>query len=186
MLDNEFENYRRRLDRLRLRATEHVLIVSLCEKKLGLYHRETLCFTCGVSSARRGRSCREGSLGTPWGLHEVAEKAGAGEPPGTVFVARRSTGRLWFEREDHGPDQKSLVTTRILRLRGLETGTNSGPGIDSFDRFIYLHGTNHPEHFPENISAGCILLRDPDLLRLFESLPSQAHVWLSEPSTADR
>lgn len=182
MLPREFENYCRRLERLHLRATEHALIVSVGEKKLGLYHRETLCFTCQVSAARRGRSCQEGSLGTPWGLHEIAEKAGAGEPPGTVLVARRPTGQRWFEREDHGPGQKPLVTTRILRLRGLENGTNRGPGIDSFERFIYLHGTNHPDRFPENISAGCLLLRDPDLMGLFESVSLHAHVWLSEPA----
>lgn len=184
MLHSEFENYRRRLERLRLRATDHVLIVSVCEKKLGLYHRETLSFSCPVSSAARGRSCKEGSFGTPWGLHEVAEKAGAGEPMGTVFAARRSTGQRWFERDDHGPDQKALVTTRILRLGGLEPGTNRGPGIDSFERFIYLHGTNHPARFPENLSAGCLLLLDPDLTDLYERVPLNAHVWLSEPEPA--
>jgi hypothetical protein len=181
MLPSEFENYRRRLTKWRLRATENVLIISVCEKKLGLYRGSRLCFECLVSSAERGRSCREGSLGTPWGLHAVAEKHGSGLPEGAVLVGRQFTGECWFDRADCGPDQKALVTTRILRLRGLEEGINIGPGIDSFNRFIYLHGTNHPNRFPENISAGCLLLNDPDLLTLFNDVPVGTHVWLSEP-----
>ena len=126
-------------------------------------------------------SCIEDSNGTPWGLHFVGEKFGENEPPKTVFVGRQSTGLRYDEREDFGPNQKTLVTTRILRLKGLEEGLNLGGSCDSFRRFIYIHGTNHPARFPENISAGCILLKDTDLLELFKAIPLNSHVWIDLP-----
>lgn len=175
------ERYTSRLGELQLSGTKHVLVADLGEKKLALWHRGSCCAEYAVSFGERQRSCCDGSLGTPWGLHVLAEKHGAGEPAGMVFVSREPTGERWEDRADAGPDQKSLVTTRILRLRGLEPGLNSGEGIDSFERFIYIHGTNHPERFPENVSAGCLLMRDPDLLDLFEHVPVGTHVWISAP-----
>ena len=32
-----------------------------------------------------------------------------------------------------------------MRLRGLEEGLNKGPEMDSYDRYIYIHGTNHED-----------------------------------------
>lgn len=177
----EFEVYKSRLGDLKESGTENVLVADLGEKKLELWHNGSCCASYPVSSGKRPRSCQDGSLGTPWGLHEVAEKHGAGEPPGMVFVARKPTGECWQDGPDAGSSQKSLVTTRILRLRGFEKGLNAGDGIDSFDRYIYIHGTNHPERFPENISAGCLLMRDDDLIELFEQVPLGTHVWISAP-----
>jgi hypothetical protein len=37
------------------------------------------------------------SLGTPRGLHEIAERIGAGQPPGMVFKSRVPTGRHFSE-----------------------------------------------------------------------------------------
>jgi len=178
---NEIERYRSRLQALRLEETDHVLVARLGEKKLEHWQSGRLLWTAPVSSGKRPRSCREGSLGTPWGLHEVAAKHGQGAPPGTVFVGRISTGERWQDRPDPENDPRNHVTTRILRLRGLEPGLNAGPGIDSFDRYIYFHGTNHPDAFPENRSSGCLLMRDGDLVTLFERIPEGTHVWLGEP-----
>jgi hypothetical protein len=180
-LKTEFESYLRRLTERQIRGTHHALIASLCEQKLGLFTGQKLSFTCDISYAAKGRSCVENSLGTPWGLHCVAEKHGHGAPKGMVFIGRQATGQCWFEREDHGLGQKPLVTTRILRLKGLEPGINSGKGIDSFERYIYIHGTNLVDKFPQNVSAGCILVQDDDLLQLFDAVPAGCHVWLSEP-----
>ncbi|HSH09038.1 MAG TPA: L,D-transpeptidase [Oceanipulchritudo sp.] len=178
LLVNYFDAYLECLKRHDLKRTQHVLIVVLCEKNLQFWAGDRLVGSCPVSHSKRPLSCQEGSLGTPWGLHEVAEKHGDGQPAGMVMVGRLPTGQCWSERSDTGPDQPSLVTTRILRLRGLESGLNAGPGIDSFDRYIYIHGTNFPERFPENVSAGCLLLRDQDLLPLYDSVPAGAHVYI--------
>ena len=53
--------------------------------------------------------------------------------------------------------------------------------MDSFDRYIYIHGTNHPVCFPENISAGCILMLDEALMELFDAVPEGSHVFIQRP-----
>ena len=58
---------------------------------------------------------------------------------GTVFVSREPTGETWSGE----PRDDDLILTRILTLDGHEDGVNRGPGCDSLERYIYLHGTNH-------------------------------------------
>jgi hypothetical protein len=166
-----------------LKRTEHVLLIALGEKILQHWQGNTRLASHPVSFSKRPLSCREGSFGTPWGLHKIAAKHGEGAPPGMVFKGRVATGQRWQDMEPDTED-RSLVTTRILRLRGMEQGLNAGPGIDSFDRYIYIHGTNHPEQFPENISAGCILMLDDPLIELFDSVPEGSHVFISRPEAA--
>lgn len=131
-----------------------------------------------ATGSARPPSCLENSLGTPNGLHRVVEMYGDGVEPGRVFVGREDTGKHYRGRDDFGPEQKTLVTTRILRLEGLEPDLNRGKGCDSYQRFIYIHGTNYPERFPRHFSAGCILMADPDLLELYRQTPLGSHVWI--------
>ena len=164
-----------------MKASDDVLVADLGEKKLYHIRESVLQRSYPLSYGARTRSCQAGSLGTPWGLHEISTKHGHGEVPGMVFTGRVATGATWMDCPDAGSEQKCLVSTRILRLRGLEAGLNAGPGMDSHDRYIYIHGTNHPEKFPENISAGCIQMLDEDLIDLFEKVPEGTQVWLSHP-----
>ena len=53
-------------------------------------------------------------------------------------------------------------------LEGLEDGKNRGPGIDSFDRFIYIHGTNEEGLIGVPASHGCIRMRNADVLEVFD------------------
>lgn len=181
---NPLSEYKATLARLHLQATDHVLLVPLGEKILSHRAGRRVVASYPFSFSRRPPSCVENSLGTPWGLHEVAQKVGDGAAPGTVFIGRKSTGQHWREMKKE-KDGGSLVTTRILRLRGLEPGLNAGPGVDSWARYIYLHGTNHPEEFPRNRSAGCLLLRDEDLLELYDRLPAGSHVFILRPRQTD-
>ena len=171
--------------RLQREVPEHVLLVALGEKKLAHWrrpepsatHRCERVYTC--ASGLRPPSCVEGSEGTPLGLHEVAEKYGDEAPAGMVFIGREATGERYWERADAGPGQRMFVTTRILRLRGLERGRNAGPGVDSYDRYIYIHGTTRPEAFPANLSAGCLTLLDEPLRALYAAVPVGAWVWIA-------
>ncbi len=109
------------------------------------------------------------SEGTPTGLHEIADLIGDGEPRGMVFRGRIATGKRYWEEPDE--EQKgNLITTRILRLRGREEGHNSGPGLDSYERYIYIHGTNHEDRLGTPASGGCVLLANRDIEELFESV----------------
>jgi hypothetical protein len=168
----------------RLQPMREPLLVSLGEKKLLVADAAGGHLSYPVSHSRLPLSCLADSNGTPWGLHAIAARVGAGAVPGTVFVGRRSTQQHYAARPDAGPAQPCLVTTRILRLRGLQPGLNAGPGCDTFDRYIYIHGTNHPARFPDNISAGCLLMTDDDLIYLFDVCHEGQHVFIARPAPA--
>jgi hypothetical protein len=177
---NAFETYLECLNRHGLKRTDDVLIAVLGEKILQHWHGASVAESIPFSRSKKPLSCEQDSLGTPWGLHEVAAKHGDEEPAGMVMVGRKPTGERWQDRADAGPDQPCLVTTRILRLRGLESGLNAGPGRDSFERYIYIHGTNKPDQFHENISAGCLLMLDEPLMKLYERIAVGTHVYILE------
>ena len=171
------------LNRHSLKRTKNVLIADLGEKKLSLWSMDELRQSFEFSFSRRPVSCQQDSLGTPWGLHEISAKHGHDAPPGMVFVGRVATGHCWQEKDEES-DRGSLVTTRILRLRGLEPGLNAGAGVDSHDRYIYIHGTNRPDEFPNNISAGCLLMLDDPLIQLYDSIPQGSHLFIQRSPPA--
>ena len=122
-----------------------------------------------VSTSRHGLGEEFDSNKTPRGFHVVAARYGAGEPPGTRFISRKPNGQVLDPEEWHmGDDDKIL--TRILRLRGMEQGINAGKGVDSFERLIYIHGTNQEQHVGVTPSSeGCIRMKNRDVLELFDS-----------------
>lgn len=130
-----------------------------------------------VSTSKRPASNIKGSLGTPTGLHEIAERIGAGQPPGVVFKARIPTGRH-FSEFPASEAVSQLITSRILWLRGLEPGVNRGGDVDSYERYIYVHGTNHEDRIGEPMSAGCIEMRNMDVIELFEQVRAGDQVFI--------
>ncbi|MEM0964701.1 MAG: L,D-transpeptidase [Verrucomicrobiota bacterium] len=155
------------------------LTVSISKQTLDLYREGALRRTFTISTSRNPPSCVENSEGTPIGLHEISDAIGDGEPRGTVFKGRVSVGkRFWEMPEDE--QFGNLITTRILWLRGLESGVNQGRGVDSHDRYIYIHGTNHENRLGHPASAGCILLSNPDMEELFESVDIGSLVLICE------
>ena len=132
-----------------------------------------------VSTSRLPPSNVRDSLGTPRGLHEVAERIGAGAPPGTVFKGLVNTGRHFNEL----PPEKAtgnLITTRILRLRGLEAGVNAGGDVDSFDRYIYIHGTNQEHRLGTPASSGCVQMNNLEIIALYDNVRTGDHVWIED------
>jgi hypothetical protein len=159
--------------------TEHCLCVKIGEQKLYHFREDKLEKIYTISTSLLPPSCEENSQGTPTGLHEVADKIGAGAKPGMVFKGRQPVGWTW-EYTPSSDLGRNLVTSRILRLRGLEPGHNVGPGRDTYDRFIYIHGTNHPKQLGRPQTAGCPVLSDADIIELFEKVPEGSLVWVEE------
>ncbi len=153
-------------------ATENLLLVSVPEQKLWHFRGENFRAEYKISTSRAAPSCVENSLGTPDGLFAVCEKIGAGVPAGTDFKGRKSTGLHFSEFLKNAPDE-NLITTRILRLDGLEVGKNKGGNVDTFSRFVYIHGTNQENRLGTPNSHGCILLGNAEILELFDALPSK-------------
>ena len=131
------------------------------------YQHAKLIKSYPISTSKRPASNVKDSLGTPRGLHEIAERIGAGQPPGMAFISRVPTGRHYCEFSDAEPN---LITSRILWLRGLEQGTNRGGNVDTYERYVYIHGTNHESRIGEPLSAGCVLMRNLDIIELYEEL----------------
>ena len=73
-----------------------------------------------------------------------------------------------------------LVTTRILRLSGLESGYNKGGNVDSFNRFIYIHGTPEEGLIGQPASHGCIRMYNKDVVELFELVPAGIKVLIEK------
>jgi len=130
-----------------------------------------------ISTSKRPPSNVKNSLGTPRGLHEIAERIGAGQPPGMVFKSRVSTGKHFSELPEGG-DEASLVTTRILWLRGLEPGVNRGGDVDTYERYVYVHGTNLESRLGEPLSAGCVLMRNLEIIELYDEVRAGDLVWI--------
>jgi UDP-N-acetylmuramate-alanine ligase len=117
-----------------------------------------------VSTAAAGIGGASGSLRTPPGWHRVHARIGAGAPRGAVFESREPTGKVWRGE----PREDDLILTRVLTLEGLEPGVNRGPGFDSLERFIYVHGTNHEARLGSPDSHGCVRMANQDVIDLFE------------------
>jgi lipoprotein-anchoring transpeptidase ErfK/SrfK len=149
-----------------------VLLVRADEQLLYVWERDRAIDRFPVSTAANGVGNRDGSLQTPLGLHRIARKIGDAAPMGTVFRGRKSTGEVapvLSAPGETGPGDH--VTSRILWLEGLEPGVNQGGAVDSFSRFIYIHGTDEEGRIGQMASHGCIRMRNADVIELFARVP---------------
>jgi len=121
-----------------------------------------------VSTALNGPGERQSSGCTPTGRHYVRAMVGDGLPLNTVFIARRPTGEVYSERLACQFPERDWILSRIIWLCGLESGRNRGSGVDSFRRFIYIHGTPDAEPMGVPRSHGCIRMRNADVADLYD------------------
>lgn len=169
-----------------IESTEDMLYVSIAKQRLYHFNKQgSLVNEYIISSAKNGINCEENSFGTPKGLHKISDKIGDNQPLGMVFQSREPIGKYYW---DCLPDEFCGITTRIMRLKGLEEGLNRGNcqhteivhSCDTFDRYIYLHGTRTEEKIGTPQSIGCILLKNDDIIKLFESIAIDSLVYIDE------
>ena len=118
-----------------------------------------------VSTAENGMGNRIESFKTPFGIHRIRQKVGGGEPSGMIFEAREPTGKIAVNLNNRDKDE---ITSRILWLDGLEEGVNLGGAYDTYQRYIYIHGTSDEKRIGEAVSAGCIRMKNEDVIELFD------------------
>lgn len=135
-----------------------------------------------VSTGKNGIGEQENSGKTPRGWHCVANKFGHGLAKNAVFIARQATGEIYSPELANEFPTRDWILTRILWLAGLEPGFNCGEGCDTYQRYIYIHGTPDTEPMGVAESHGCIRMCNEDILELFELIPERALVYLSEKS----
>ncbi len=164
----EIRRIKQRCKDLSIIHTSCLLIVSVQDQELALIYDDKVQRIFSISTSKKPPSCIENSFGTPLGLHALADKIGDGEPEGMVFKGRVPVSHFSeFSKEEQ---QHNLITTRIIRLRGLEPGYNNGEGCDSYNRYIYIHGTNHEHRIGKPFSGGCIEMRNSEIIELFDTI----------------
>jgi lipoprotein-anchoring transpeptidase ErfK/SrfK len=145
--------------------------VTIGSQRLRLFEGRHLLRDLPCSTSKYGIGFREGSHQTPLGRFIVREKHGAGAEIGTIFRARRPIG-LWRPGMETSSD---LVLTRILWLHGLEP-----LNANTWQRYIYIHGTNDEASIGRPASHGCVRLRNADMVDLFDLTPEGTQVWIRE------
>ena len=121
-----------------------------------------------VSTAANGPGEQSGSYCTPRGRHRIAEKIGAGAPLCAAFKAREPTGEIWTPELDAANPGRDWILTRILWLEGLEPGRNKGGTVDTYNRYIYIHGTHEEHKLGTPASHGCIRMKNAEVAELFD------------------
>ena len=162
-------------------AGDRILVVDAQAQRLGLLEGGRLVFEAAISTALNGLGCQENSYRTPTGWHRIQACLGAGAEPGAVFRAKAPTGEVWRGE----PRTEDLILTRVLPLEGLEEGWNRGPGHDSFERFIYLHGTNQEGLLGQPVSHGCVRLGNADVVDLFDRVAAGDPVLIADGLSGD-
>ena len=133
-----------------------------------------------VSTSKYGTGCQNGSEKTPLGLHRIADKLGGAMPVNEVFIGRIPQGSLeeCIERGVDLPDD--VIMSRIMWLEGMEPGRNKGGYVDTYQRYIYIHGTNHEDQIGTPTSIGCIRMRNQDVVDLFRLVQVGSEVLIEE------
>ena len=144
------------------------IVVSLATQRLDLLDDDTQIRSYQVSTAANGAGEQAGSYCTPRGRHRIRAKIGAGLPLGAVLRGRRPTGEICDDAAWRADPQRDWILTRILWLCGEEQGFNRGGSVDTFRRYIYLHGTPDAVDLSLPGSRGCIRMRNADIVELFE------------------
>ena len=155
------------------------LIVSITEQALYVIENEKILCRYAVSTSKYGTGNRLGSYQTPLGVHTIAEKIGEGQPANMIFQSRQPTGNLASINNPENID-KDLITSRILWLTGCESGVNQGGEVDSYQRYIYIHGTANEKMIGTPASIGCIRMQNNDVISLFRQIAKDTPVIIIE------
>jgi len=172
----------RAIVRHRVRPTRLLLTVSVARQAVTLWERDDAhrsnCTPAYrfrqryiASTSRFGIGQKMHSNRTPLGLHRIARKIGGDQPIGTVFKGRVPIGLL-------GELPEANIVHRILWLTGLEPGFNRGGAVDTFRRYIYIHGFGDERTLGRPQSHGCVHLGVKDLIPLYDQLPTGTLVWI--------
>jgi lipoprotein-anchoring transpeptidase ErfK/SrfK len=151
-------------------AFEEILFVSIKEQKLYHIKDDKIVKEYVISSSAYGTGNKAGSNKTPLGLHKVNQKYGDKTP-----INGRMVGRVFYEEiatiyTDSTKSKTDDVTSRIFWLEGLEKGKNKGDGIDSYKRYIYIHGTSEEGRLGKPASHGCIRMKNKEVIGLYKAI----------------
>ena len=166
---------------------DEYLLVSPKDQKLLYISNKKVKISYPISTSKYGLGCLNDSFKTPIGLHSIVEKIGDKMPIFTIFKGRRTINNnltlqdLYKDMKTYNEyfkNQEDIITSRILRLKGEEQGVNLGNDVDSFCRYIYIHGTAHEDLIGSKASHGCIRMSNQDVIDLFDKCPQNMLVFI--------
>lgn len=175
-------DFQAKLASLQVTETQRILIVQVKEQKLTLFEGGTIKNTYDVSTALKGIGQELNTYQTPLGWHRINQMVGKAAPLGAIFDNRIFKGEIWKGpiraidvAESKPVSNTDLITSRILWLEGIEPGFNAGNNssgvlVDSYKRFIYIHGTNHEDDIGKPTSRGCIRMHNAEVIELFDKV----------------
>ena len=145
--------------------------ISITNQELILRDDSGVIKTYKISSSKFGEGSKENSFKTPLGKHEIKKMIGKDVIIGGRFIGRVHTGEVFPIYSDQEIYVKEdVVQSRILWLSGLENNINKGIGVDSFARYIYIHGTPEEWLLGSKASKGCIRMSNKDVIELFDKV----------------
>ena len=161
-------------------TTEPCIEINIREQRLCLLSGDHVLHKYKISTAKNGPGEITNSECTPRGKHVIADKIGDGCIPGMVFVGREPTGEIYHPKlREEGPD-RDWILTRILWLKGTEPGKNQGGNVDSYQRYIYIHGSPDDVEIGKPGSRGCIRMNNEDVIALFDQVRVGTSVIISD------
>ncbi len=131
-----------------------------------------------ISTSKFGLGCEQDSFKTPLGAHIITQKIGDGQKINEIFVGRVAIGNIGEVIYEKKSSDLDLILTRILWLQGLEEKYNCGQGVDSFQRYIYIHGTHEEGLLGVPASHGCVRMSNSDVIKLFNEIEEQTFVYI--------
>ncbi len=145
-----------------------ILFVSIKDQKLYHIKEKQIIRSYIISSSSYGTGSKAGSNKTPLGLHKINRKYGDKTPINGRMKGRVFYGDIATIYTDTTKSKTDDVTSRILWLEGMEEGKNKGEGIDSYKRYIYIHGTSEEGRLGTPASHGCIRMKNKEVIDLYK------------------
>lgn len=155
---------------------QNLVFVSIMQQKLYVIMDKKVVASYPVSTSKFGLGNIFNSQKTPLGLHIVKNKMGDGVPLNGILRYGFYSNEIAHIIKEPKASGKDLVTSRILWLEGLEKGKNKGGIMDSYNRGIYIHGTNEEGLIGLPASHGCVRMNNKDVIDLFNLVPKGIYV----------
>lgn len=152
--------------------------IDISKQRLFLLDNMEIVRSYPISSSKYGEGSTQNSFKTPLGNHVIKEMIGNNAIKNTIFTSRINTKRQAEIIHDEAKSDNDYVTTRIMWLDGQEEGKNKGKGVDSYQRYIYIHGTHEEGLIGQKASHGCIRMFNSDVIELFNDVKKGTKVYI--------
>jgi hypothetical protein len=146
---------------------EEIIYVSVKNQKMYYISNDVIIKEYLISTAKKGVGNQKNSNMTPYGLHYIKEKHGSKTPQNGRMIGRVFYGQIATIYSDTTTSKTDDITSRILWLSGYEKDINKGGDVDSYERFIYIHGTSEEGKIGTPASHGCIRMLNKDVIELY-------------------